>query len=116
MQLVFFFPNCIAGCVFGTHPELNNPTLVFPLLLSIRGKYFDKISKLSNWGLIIAGGLLLIYQLSNFIMVDTHHHNELDKTQIDLEEHHHNHKDGKHKHSHNNGDHNHSDEKHHHAD
>ena len=55
--------------------------------------------------------ILLIYQLNNFFIVDTHHHNELDKTQIDLEEHHHNHKDGKHKHSHDNGDHNHSDEK-----
>ena len=96
--------------------QLTALAIVFPLLLAIRGKYFEKISKLSNLGLIIAGGLLLIYQLSNFLIVDTHHHNELDKTQIELEEHHHNHKDGKHKHSHHNGDHNHSDEKHHHGD
>ncbi len=32
--------------------------IVFPLLLSIRGKYFEQISKVSNWGLIIAGGFV----------------------------------------------------------
>ena len=90
--------------------------IVFPLLLVIKGKYFEKISKLSNWGLIIAGGLLFIYQLSNFFVVDIHHHNDLDKKPIDLEIHHHDQKDGKHKHSHQNGDHNHSDKKHHHGD
>ena len=90
--------------------------IVFPLLLSIRGKYFEKISKLSNWGLIIAGVLLLIYQLSNYFIVDKHHFNNMDKKQIDIEEHHHNHKDESHKHSHNNGDHHHSDGNHHHGD
>jgi len=88
---------------------------VFPLLLLIRGINFEKISKLSNWGLIIAGGLLLIYQLSIFFIVDIHHHNELDKTHIDIQENHHNHIEGEHKHSHQNGDHNHSNEKHHHG-
>ena len=111
--------------------QISALIIVFPLLLLIRGKCFEKISKLSNWGLIIAGGILLIYQLSNYFIVDTHHHyeldkiqinleehlqNDLDKTQIDLEEHHRNYKDGKHKHSHHNGDHNHSGEKHHHGD
>ena len=90
--------------------------IVFPLLLSIRGKYFEKISKLSNWGLIIAGGFLLIYQLSNFITEDTHHYNDMDNKQIDIEEHHHNHKDEPHQHSHNNDDDHHSDEKHHYGD
>jgi len=90
--------------------------IVFPLLLSIRGKYFEKISKLSNWGLIISGSILLIYQLGSFIIVDNNYINEIDRKQIDLEEHHHNHEDEKHKHSHLDGDHKHSNEKHHHDD
>ena len=83
--------------------------IVFPLLLSIRGKYFEKISKMSNWGLIVAGGFLLIYQLSNFFIVEKHHYNETGKKQIDIEEHHHNHKDQTPKHSRNNGIHHHGD-------
>ena len=38
--------------------------IVFPLLTMLRGKFFDKISRISNWGLIVAGILLLIYQFS----------------------------------------------------
>ena len=93
--------------------------IVFPLLLLIRGKYFDKISKLSNWGLIFIGGILLIYQLNNFFIADHDHHNELDKKQIDLKEQLDKDEKPEHKHSHNNGKHhhhNHSDEKHHHED
>ena len=90
--------------------------IVFPLLTIVRGKFFDIISRISNWGLIIAGGILLIYQLSNFFIVDKHHYNDLDKKQIDIEGHHHNHKDETPKHSHNNGDNHHSDGNHHHGD
>ena len=44
--------------------------IVFALLILIRGKSFDKISKLSNYGLIIAGIFLLIYQLNGFFTAD----------------------------------------------
>ena len=40
----------------------------------------------------------------------------MDKKQIDIEEHHDNHKDKTHKHSHDNSDHHHSNENHHHGD
>ncbi len=79
-------------------------SIVFPLLLLMRGSFFKYISKLSNWGLIIVGGLLLIYQLHGFITFD-HHHKEQNKNQIELNKHQHNHKDEKHKHSHHHGDH-----------
>ena len=63
--------------------------IVFPLLLMVRGKFFDKISKFSNWGLIIAGIFLLIYQLNGFFTDHGHHHIEPQK--IDLKDHHHHH-------------------------
>jgi hypothetical protein len=50
--------------------------IVFPILLSMRGKSFEKISKLSNWGLMIAGTFLLIYQLNGFYADNEHHHEE----------------------------------------
>ena len=86
-------------------------TIVFPFLLLMRGKFFEKISKLTNLGLIIVGGLLLIFQLSNFFTLDKHHHNVQNKNQIELNQHQNNHKDEKHKHSHSHGErdhHNHS--------
>ena len=70
----------------------------------MRGNFFQNISKLSNWGLIIVGGILLIYQLNSFFTLDKHHHNELNKNQIELNKHQHNDKDEKHKHSHHHGD------------
>ena len=112
-NLIYSIISFNIGVEFGQIAAL---AIVFPLLLSIRGKYFEKISKLSNWGLIFIGGILLIYQLNNFFIADKDHHNELDKKQIDLKEHQHNHSEGQHKHSHHNGDHNHSDETHHQGD
>jgi len=41
--------------------------IIFPVLSVFRsGKYFDMISKISNRGLVIAGIVLLIYQLNGF--------------------------------------------------
>ena len=80
-------------------------TIVFPFLLLMRGKFFEKISKLSNWGLIFAGTFLLIYQLNMFFTLDTHYHNEQNQNQIELNKDQHNHKDENHKHSHHHGDH-----------
>ena len=59
--------------------------IVFPLLTIVRGKFFDKISRISNWGLIVAGILLLIYQLNGFFTSEPHHHDNLEK--IDIPEH-----------------------------
>ena len=61
--------------------------VIFPLLSMLRGKLFDKISKLSNWGLIIAGIFLLYYQLNSFFTTDTYDHIKPDK--INLHDHHH---------------------------
>jgi len=80
-------------------------SMVFPLLLLMRGRFFKYISKLSNWGLIIVGGLLLIYQLHGFFSFDKHQHEEQNKNQIELNKHQHNNKNEKHKHSHHHGDH-----------
>ena len=111
--LIYSILSFNVGVEFGQIAAL---AIVFPLLLSIRGKYFEQISKVSNWGLIIAGGFLLSYQLSNFFIVDKHHYDDMDKKQIDIQENHLNHQDEKHKHSHHDSDHNHSNEKHHHVD
>ena len=59
--------------------------IVFPLLILIRAKSFDKISKLSNYGLIIAGIFLLIYQLNGFFTADQHH---IQSPKSDVEYHH----------------------------
>ena len=61
--------------------------IVFPLLMLIRGKSFDKLSKLSNYGLIIAGIFLLIYQLNGFFTEDEH---QIQSPKFEVE-HHHNH-------------------------
>ena len=82
-------------------------SIVFPLLLLMRGRFFENISKLSNWGLIIVGGLLLIYQLNGFFTLDIPHHDEKNNNQNELNKHEHNHNDEKHKHSHHHDNHSH---------
>ena len=79
--------------------------IVFLLLSMIRGKFFDKISKFSNWILIVAGIFLLVYQLNGYFSNHTHHHqNQLGPQQPQNEqliksENNHKH-DHKHDHSH----------------
>ena len=41
--------------------------------------YFDKISKISNWILIVAGIFLLVFQLNGFF-TDHDHHDDYDGT------------------------------------
>ena len=65
--------------------------IVFPLLLLIRAKSYEKISKISNWGLMIAGTLLLIFQLNGFFMEDMHSHDAIDDKKIHVKEHSHDH-------------------------
>ncbi len=62
--------------------------IIFPLLSMLRGKYFNQISKFSNWGLIIAGTFLLCYQLNGYFSGVSHNHNN---NKIDVKEHHHHH-------------------------
>ena len=94
--------------------QISALAIVYPILLLIRGKYFEIISKLSNWGLIIAGGILVIYQLNGFITVNTHHHDEPHNQQIEFNKLEYKHKDKKSPHSHQHDDHDHSKDKHHH--
>ena len=55
--------------------------IVFLLLSMIRGKFFDKISKFSNWILVVAGIFLLVYQLNGYFTNHTRHHqNQLDNS------------------------------------
>ena len=61
--------------------------IVFPLLSMIRGKFFDKISKFSNWILVVAGIFLLVYQLNGYFTDHTHHH----QNQLDNNDHNHEH-------------------------
>ena len=95
--------------------------IIFPLLLMLRGKFFNRISKSSNWGLIIAGIFLLIYQLNGFFRSEDHHNDETHTNQMELEnknanekkvpslEDEHDHKDNEdsHPHSHDNNGHHH---------
>jgi hypothetical protein len=56
--------------------------IVFPLLSMIRGKSFDRISKISNGILVAAGIILLVYQLNGYFTDHTHHH----QNQLELQE------------------------------
>ena len=67
--------------------------IVFLLISMIKGKLFDKISKFSNWILVIAGIFLLIYQLSSYQLNryfddHIHHHHQLELDNNDEDEKH----------------------------
>ena len=83
--------------------------IVFPLLLMIRGESFKKISVLLNWGLIVLGILLLIYQLNGYFTFEDHHNNEIHENQVELDN---NEENNPHSHDHDHS--NHSHDKHHH--
>ena len=81
--------------------------IVFPILSMIRGKFFDKISKFSNWILVVAGIFLLVYQLNGYFSNHTHHdQNQLGPQEpqneelIKLDNNHKHDDDHKHDHSH----------------
>jgi len=86
--------------------------IVFPFILMIRKESFKKISELLNWGLIVLGMLLLIYQLNGYFTFEGSHHNEIHEKQIELDAHNHHTKETPH--SHNQNDKNHSHDEHHH--
>ena len=69
--------------------QISALLIVFPLLLMLRGGSFKKISELLNYGLIILGILLLIYQLNGYFTFKDHHNHELHEKQIELNEHNH---------------------------
>jgi len=86
--------------------------IVFPILLLLRNTFFDKITTISNWALIVAGTFLLVYQLNGYFT--TINHLEVqpkleEKLQENPPHNHHSHPtDDNHGHSHQNG------HKHHH--
>ena len=86
--------------------------IVFPFILMIRGESFKKISVLLNWGLIVLGILLLIYQLNGYFTFEGHHNNEIHENQMELDDHNHHEEPSTHSHDHN--DKNHSHDEHHH--
>jgi hypothetical protein len=77
--------------------------ILFPLLSLLRGQSFDRISKISNRLLVIAGIVLLVYQVNGYFTDDTHHHQHEQHIEVDTTEqeqkHEHSHGDG-HSHSH----------------
>ena len=85
--------------------------IVLLLLSMIREKSFNKISKFSNWILVVAGILLLYYQLNGYFTDHTHHQNQLAPKESQNEQlikldtsdynHHHNHH---HRHDHDHSD------------
>jgi len=60
--------------------------ILFPVLSLIRKKYFNFISKFTNWGLVVAGVLLFIFQINGY-MNDEHH----DNPNTNSGDHHHHH-------------------------
>ena len=72
--------------------------IVFPLLSMLRGKFFNTISKLSNWMLVFAGIFLLFYQLDGYFANHEHHH-EILAPDSQESQHQHSH-DENHKHHH----------------
>ena len=60
--------------------------IVFPLLSMIREKSFDRISRISNWILVVAGIFLLAYQLNGYF-TDHTHQNQLEPQELQNEQH-----------------------------
>ena len=71
--------------------------IVFPLLLMVRGKLFDKVS---NWLLVLAGVLLLIYQLNGFFTDKGNHQHPVKEPieHFELDHHEHSHDELPHQH------------------
>ena len=67
--------------------------VIFPILSLLRGQFFEIISKISNWGLVIAGIFLLVFQVNGFFNDLSHHHDEVLENK-----HHHNHNGHSHSH------------------
>tara|TARA_B110000263_G_scaffold233861_1_gene231086 strand:+ start:277 stop:1092 length:816 start_codon:yes stop_codon:yes gene_type:complete len=88
--------------------------IVFPFILMIRKESFKRISILLNWGLIILGMLLLIYQLNGYFRFEGHHHNEIHEEEIELGEHNHDTKETPPSHDHNDKNHSHDEHSHSH--
>ena len=107
--------------------QIGALAIVYPLILLTRGKFMDVISKVANWGLVIAGVYLVFFQLDNYFS-EEHHHEEPAHQEEIHEEHHEHDDDSEHshgeEHSHGNGephshdDHSHEkeDEHHHHGE
>ncbi len=72
--------------------------IVFPVLSMFRGKFFNIISKSSNWMLVVAGIFLLFYQLDGYF-TDHEHHHEIVRPDSQESQHQHSH-DENHKHHH----------------
>ena len=76
--------------------------IVFPILSMLRGDSFNKISKVSNWGLVIAGTCLLVFQLNGYFTESSHHEiykeSEKNEDQDNHKQNRHSHGDDEHTH------------------
>ena len=59
--------------------------VAYPIILMLRGDAFKKISTMVNWGLVICGIVLLVYQLNGYF-TDTHHEED-HSVQAEVHEH-----------------------------
>ena len=68
--------------------------ILFPLLSMLRGESFDKISKISNGLLVVAGIVLLAFQLNGYFTDESHHHQHEKQIEVETNKHEHSHGDG----------------------
>ena len=88
--------------------------IAFPLILMIQKNSYEKISKLLNWGLIVLGVLLLIYQLNGYFTSEEHHNNEIHEKKMMIDEHKHPEKETPQLHDHEDKNHSHDEGSHKH--
>ena len=109
--------------------QIGALAIVFPIIFVTRGKFINVISKIANWGLIVAGAYLVVFQLSQYFAEEYSHHHEkpvLEEVIIEEEDYHEHEKDSihshdenhhheeKHSHDHNENKHDHDEEETHH--
>ncbi|MAJ45069.1 MAG: hypothetical protein CMF96_10050 [Candidatus Marinimicrobia bacterium] len=81
--------------------QIGALAIAYPLILLTRGMFMDVISKIANWGLVIAGMYLVFFQLDNYF--SQHNHHEEPTHQVEIYEDQHGHDDDS-EHSHGNGE------------
>jgi hypothetical protein len=89
--------------------QIGALAIVFPIIFMTRGKFINVISKIANWGLIVAGSYLVVFQLSQYFAEEhSHHHGKpvIEEVIIEEEIHHKHENDSIHSH----------DEDHHHKE
>ena len=94
--------------------QISALVMVYPLILLTRVKFMEMISKITNWGLVIAGLYLVFFQMGNYFFDEHNHeepaHHEQTHEEDDSYHHHdknHSHDSDEHHHDGENSDHSH---------